>query len=65
LLDPELVVFGGGIGSRPDVFRSVEQALAARPSPLPRLAQSVLGDRASLVGAVEAALDAARGIVER
>ncbi|HEX4751958.1 MAG TPA: ROK family protein [Solirubrobacterales bacterium] len=65
LLDPELVVFGGGIGSRPDVFRSVEQVLASRPLPLPSLAQSILGDRASLLGAVEAALDATKGIVER
>jgi predicted NBD/HSP70 family sugar kinase len=60
LLDPQLIVFGGGIGARQDVFARVKSAVSAHGVPSPELALSALGWRAALVGAVEAALDAAR-----
>lgn len=62
LLDPELIVFGGGMGMRPDVFTRVRAALDAHGTPPPAVELSALGERAGLVGALEAALDAARDI---
>jgi glucokinase len=59
LLDPELIVFGGGMGARHDVFARVQAALAAHGTPPPALELSALGERAGLIGALEAALDAA------
>jgi glucokinase len=55
LLDPALVVLGGGIGSRPDVLERVRSALAAHGRPAPALEISVLGEDAGLVGALNAA----------
>jgi predicted NBD/HSP70 family sugar kinase len=55
LLDPELIVFGGGIGSRPDVIASVRAELAGE-SDGPVVIRSALGPRAGLYGAVEAAI---------
>jgi hypothetical protein len=60
LLDLELIVFGGSIGVRPELYDRVRQAL---PVFLPRpiaTAQSQLGDRAGLVGAAWAAGQALR-----
>jgi glucokinase len=59
LLDPELVVFGGGMGARHDVLARVQAALAAHGTPPPAVELSALGERAGLIGALEAALDAA------
>jgi glucokinase len=59
LLDPQLIVFGGGIGARHDVFARVQNALAAHGAPLPELELSALRERAGVIGAVEAALAAA------
>jgi glucokinase len=64
LLDPELIVFGGGIGSRHDVFSRVQAALARHGVPSPTLELSGLGERAGAIGAVEAALDAARTSIQ-
>ena len=55
LLDLELIVFGGSIGVRPELYervRGVLPKLYARPI---AIAPSQLGDRAGLVGAVCAA----------
>ena len=52
VLDPELLVLGGGIGSRPGFAAAVEtqlELLALRVAPLRR---SALGDRATTVGAL-------------
>ena len=59
LLDPELIVFGGGMGTRHDVFARVQAALAAHGTAPPAIELSALGERAGLIGALEAALDAA------
>jgi len=55
LLDPALVVLGGGIGSRPDVIERVRAALEAHGRPAPPLEASALGEDAGLVGALAAA----------
>jgi len=60
LLDLELIVFGGSIGMRPELYERVRRAvptLFARPI---TIAPSRLGDRAGLVGAVCAAAQALR-----
>lgn len=55
LLDPEIIVFGGGIGSREDVLTRVRAGLERRSVRVPKLRTSALGERAGLVGAVEVA----------
>ncbi|MBS1886526.1 MAG: ROK family protein [Actinobacteria bacterium] len=56
LLDPALVVLGGGIGSRPDVLARLRSALAgAEDLPYSRLVPSILGERAGVIGALQAA----------
>lgn len=60
LLDLELIVFGGSIGMRPELYERVRRTLPslfARPI---NIAPSQLGDRAGLVGAVCAAAQALR-----
>lgn len=61
VLDPEIVILGGGIGSNGDLLlepmeRELRQLMPFRP----RLAVSTLGDDAVLLGAVAIALEAAR-----
>jgi predicted NBD/HSP70 family sugar kinase len=58
LLDPALIVLGGGIGCRPDVADRVLAALAAHGTPPPRLEPSRLGEDAGLLGALAAAQSA-------
>jgi predicted NBD/HSP70 family sugar kinase len=60
ILDPELVVLGGGIGSNPLLLRPVRGAAAALVPITARIETSRLGDRAALQGAVAVALHAAR-----
>jgi predicted NBD/HSP70 family sugar kinase len=60
LLDLELIVFGGSIGVRPELYERVRRALPtlfARPI---AIAPSQLGDRAGLIGAVCTAARAMR-----
>ncbi|MER8187520.1 ROK family transcriptional regulator [Kitasatospora sp. NPDC094015] len=61
VLDPDLVVLGGGLGHGADLLlEPVEQAMH-RLTPLrPRLAASLLGDEAVLQGALATALRTAR-----
>ncbi|MER8101601.1 ROK family transcriptional regulator [Kitasatospora sp. NPDC094016] len=61
LLDPDVVVLGGGIGRSGDLLlRPLEQALYERSPLRPRLEPSRLGQDAVLLGAVATALEAAR-----
>ncbi|MEA2292254.1 MAG: hypothetical protein QOF17_1277, partial [Solirubrobacteraceae bacterium] len=56
MLDPSLIVLGGGIGSRADVLGAVRgdlNRLTTRPI---ALVSSRLGNRAGVVGAAQAAL---------
>ncbi len=56
LVDPELVVLGGGIGTQPDFVAQVERYLktcVARPVPV---AICVLGNQATLLGAIATAI---------
>ena len=60
ILDPELVVLGGGIGASPLLLRPVRGAAAVLVPITARIETSLLGDRAALQGAVAVALHAAR-----
>jgi predicted NBD/HSP70 family sugar kinase len=62
LLDLEIIVFGGSIGVRPELYERVQSALPALFSRPITIAPSQLGDRAGLVGAVCAA---AQGLQQR
>jgi predicted NBD/HSP70 family sugar kinase len=65
LLDLELIVFGGSIGVRPELYERVRQALPTLFSRSITIAPSQLGDRAGLIGAVCAATQALRQNPER
>jgi glucokinase len=60
LLDPGLIVLGGGIGCRPGVAERVRAALAAHGAPAPPVEVSRLGEDAGLLGALALAADAGR-----
>jgi predicted NBD/HSP70 family sugar kinase len=60
IIDPELVVLGGGIGASPMLLRPVRGSAAALVPITARIETSVLGERAALQGAVAVALRAAR-----
>ncbi len=60
LLDLELIVFGGSIGVRPELYERVQRALPALFSRPITIAPSRFGDRAGLIGAAWAAGHALR-----
>lgn len=60
LLDLELIVFGGSIGVRPELYERVQRALPALFARPVTIAPSQLGDRAGLIGAVCAAAQSLR-----
>jgi predicted NBD/HSP70 family sugar kinase len=60
IVDPELVVLGGGIGASPLLLRPVRGSAAALVPITARIETSLLGERAALQGAVAVALHAAR-----
>lgn len=60
ILDPELIVLGGGIGANPLLLSPVRGAAAALVPVTARIETSMLGDRAALQGAIAVALHAAR-----
>ena len=60
LLDLELIVFGGSIGVRPELYERVRRVLPALFSRPITIAPSQLGDRAGLIGAAWAAGQALR-----
>jgi len=57
--DPEVVILGGGVGADPRLLDPVRRQLAALSDAGPRIESSRLGERASLLGALEAARSAA------
>jgi predicted NBD/HSP70 family sugar kinase/DNA-binding transcriptional ArsR family regulator len=63
ILDPELVVLGGGIGASPLLLRPVRGSAAALVPITARIETSLLGDRAALQGAIAVALHAARAML--
>jgi predicted NBD/HSP70 family sugar kinase/predicted transcriptional regulator len=61
VLDPELVVLGGGIGRNADLLLDPIRATLKELTPLhPRVAPALLGDDAVLIGALATAAEAAR-----
>ena len=60
LLDLELIVFGGSIGVRPELYERVRKAIPSLYSRPIAIAPSQLGDRAGLIGAMCAAALALR-----
>ena len=60
ILDPELVVLGGGIGASPLLLRPVRGSAAALVPITARIETSLLGERAALQGAIAVAVHAAR-----
>ncbi|MER5638905.1 ROK family protein [Kitasatospora sp. NPDC002227] len=61
VLDPDLVVLGGGLGASADLLLELVEKALHRLSPLrPRLAASELGEDVVLLGALATALETAR-----
>jgi predicted NBD/HSP70 family sugar kinase len=60
ILDPDLVVLGGGIGASPLLLSPARGSAAALVPITARVETSLLGDRAALQGAIAVALRAAR-----
>jgi predicted NBD/HSP70 family sugar kinase len=57
LLDPEMIVLGGSIGSRAELVAKVRELLAGcMPAPVP-VEASALGNRAGIVGALAVAIN--------
>jgi predicted NBD/HSP70 family sugar kinase len=65
LLDLELIVFGGSIGVRPELYERVRQTVPTLLSRPITIEPSRLGDRAGLIGAAWAAGQALRQDAER
>ncbi|MEU7426064.1 ROK family protein [Streptomyces sp. NPDC040750] len=64
VLDPDLVVLGGGVGHSVDLLlEPVRERLRGLTPLRPRIAPSRLGEDAVLLGAVATALDTARDVV--
>lgn len=55
VVDPGLFVFGGGIGSRPELIARIRRHLARASGEPPEIRGSALGNRAGVLGAVRAA----------
>src|SRR5207237_8906501 len=60
IVDPELLVLGGGLGASPLLLRPVRGSAAALVPITARIEPSLLGERAALQGAIAVALRAAR-----
>lgn len=64
VLDPDLIIVGGGVGRSADLLLDQVRATLQRTTPLrPTVAASHLGDDAVLLGAVATALKIARPVV--
>jgi predicted NBD/HSP70 family sugar kinase len=60
ILDPDMVVLGGGIGASPLLLPAVRASAAALVPIAARIETSLLGEQAALQGAIAVALNAAR-----
>jgi glucokinase len=58
LLNPEVVVLGGGVGSHPELCRATEKLMQRNEFAQPMLRSSSLGTQAQLHGAVSISLSA-------
>jgi predicted NBD/HSP70 family sugar kinase len=64
VIDPELVVLGGGVGMNTDLLQEPMAQMLARTTPLvPRIVASELGEDAVLAGAIATALRTAQDVV--
>lgn len=61
LVNPDKVIFGGGVGANPIFVGAVDRALAAFTSEPVRIVRSTLGRRAAFVGATIVAVEALQG----
>lgn len=59
LLNPELVVLGGGVGAHPELCRSTAALVERHEFAKPQLRSSALGTRAQLFGAISVSIAAA------
>jgi glucokinase len=59
LLNPEIVVLGGGVGSHAELCRHTEEIIRRHEFAQPQLRSSVLGTQAQLIGAVSVSVNAA------
>ena len=64
VVDPELVVLGGGVGANTDLLLAPLERELERITPLrPRVVESALGQDAIVLGAIATAVDTARDLV--
>jgi predicted NBD/HSP70 family sugar kinase len=57
MFDPEIVILGGSIGIRQELLDAIQRSLPRCTPRPPRVQASILGSRASLVGAIGVAVD--------
>lgn len=60
LIDPGIVVVGGGIGARPGVAETIGRLTATLVPTACRVVASALGDRAGVIGALAYAREQAK-----
>lgn len=64
VIDPELVVLGGGVGTNTDLLQGPMERMLYRTTPLvPRIVTTELGEDAVLAGAIATALRTAQDVV--
>jgi len=64
VIDPELIVLGGGIGTAADLLLDpIDRALRSFTPLVPSVVQGELGDDGVLTGAISVGLRAAEGLV--
>jgi predicted NBD/HSP70 family sugar kinase len=64
VIDPELVVIGGGVGTNTDLLQEPMERMLGQTTPLvPRIVAGELGERAVLAGAIATALRTAQDVV--
>jgi glucokinase len=59
LLNPEIVVLGGGVGAHPELCRHTHEIIRRHEFAQPQLRSSALGTQAQLIGGVSMSVNAA------